>query len=95
MGVHRSSSLKLQCLRLSKGDLKDAQELYDYLAADINLPDFDPVKPSFLESTKDAANGFLGWFKENKDALAEGYDFIRGIVSKRTSTPKEPLPEIN
>jgi len=88
------TSLKLQCLQLAKGNVKEAQELYEYLTADINLPDFEPVQPSFLESTKDTANGFLEWFRENKDTLAEGYDFIRGLIGKR-AVPKEPLPPIN
>ena len=87
------TSLKFQCLRLAEGKIREAQELYDYLAADINLPDFDPVKPTFLESTKDTANGILDWFKEHKDTIAEGYDFIRGFIAKKT--PKEPLPPIN
>ena len=90
------TSLKMQCLMLTRGDIKAAQELYDYLAADIaSLPDFDPVKPTILEQTKDTANGILDWFSEHKDTLAEGYDFIRGIVSKRAATPKQPLPNIN
>lgn len=90
------TSLKLQCLTLSRGDIKEAQELYDYLASDIeSLPDFDPVKPTFLESTKQTADGILGWIKENKDTLGDAYDFIRGIVSKRAVSPKQPLPPIN
>lgn len=90
------TSLKLQCLQLAKGNVKEARELYDYLAEDIaSLPDFDPVKPTFLESTKETANGIFEWLKENKDMLAEGYDFIRGIVSKRSAAPKQPLPPIN
>lgn len=90
------TSLKMQCLTLSRGNIKEAQELYDYLASGIeSLPDFDPVKPTFLESTKQTADGVLAWVRENKDTLAEGYDFIRGIVSKRAASPKQPLPPIN
>ena len=89
------TSLRLQCLAISKGNVKEAGELYDYLAKDIDLPDFDPVKPTFLESAKTTADGVLAWVRENKDTLAEGYDFIRGIVSKRAATPKQPLPPIN
>lgn len=87
------TSLKLQCLQLSQGDVKQAKELYDFLATDVNLPDFEPVKPSFLESTKDTADGILQWIRENKDTLAEGYNFIKGIIPKKT--PSAPLPNIN
>ena len=87
------TSLKMTCLRIAQGNLKEATALYDFLAADITLPDFDPVKPTFLEQTRDTANGILGWLKENRDTLAEGYDFIKGILSRQT--PNEPLPPIN
>ena len=87
------TSLKLQCLQVAEGDLKKASELYDYLVAGIDLPDFDPVKPTLLEQTRDTANGILDWFSEHKDTIAEGYDFIRGFTSKKT--PKAPLPPIN
>lgn len=96
MQVTSKTSLKFQCLQLAKGNVKEARELYDYLAEDIvSLPDFDPVKPTFLESAKGTADGVLQWIRENKDTLAEGYDFIRGIVSKRSAAPKQPLPPIN
>ena len=87
------TSLKLQCLQLSGGNLKEANELYDYLAAGIDLPDFDPVKPTIFEQTKDTANGILDWFDEHKETIAEGYDFIKGFISKKV--PKQPLPPIN
>jgi len=93
------TSLKLQCLTIAKGDVKTAQELYDYLAAGLEtLPDFDPVKPTFLETTKNTADGILQWVRENKETLGEGIDFVKGLISKRnggTATPKTPLPPIN
>lgn len=92
------TSLKMQCLQLSKGNVKDAAELYDYLTAGIDtLPDFDPVKPTFLQSTKIAADGILNWVKENKEPISEGIDFIKGIISKRAAatSAKAPLTPIN
>ena len=89
------ASLKLQCLYIAKGNIKDAEELYDFFAKDMeSLPDYDPVKPTFLDNTKDTVNGLMSWFKENQDTLAQAYDFIRGITRKPT-LPKEPLPPIN
>lgn len=95
------SSLKMQCLFCAKGDLKEAKELYDFLAGDMpDLPDTDPVPPTMLEKTKDTVNGMLTWFKENQDTLAQGYDMIRSIIDKRKgggieTPPAAPLPEIN
>jgi hypothetical protein len=96
------SSLKLQCLFCAKGDLKEAKELYDFFAADMpNLPDYDPPVPTWMDNTKETVNGLMGWLKENQDTLAQGYDFIRGIIQKRgavTEMPPvdaTPLPPIN
>lgn len=88
------SSLKFQCLQIANGNIREAKELYEYLTADIDLPDFDPVKPTFLQSTKNAADGILGWIRDNKDALAEGYEFIRGFIPNKSSSGT-PLPPIN
>ena len=85
------SSLKLQCLQIADGNVKEAKELYDYLTADIDLPDFDPVKPTFFQSTKMAADGILGWIKENKDSLIEGYEFFKGVIPKKVSNPLPPI----
>ena len=96
MSVTSKASLKMQCLYMAKGNIREAEQLYDYLAKDMpSLPDFDPVKPTFLDSTKETVNGLFTWFKENQDAIAQGYDFIRGIIKKTPSVPAEPLPPIN
>ena len=94
------SSLKLQCLFCAKGDLKEAKELYDFFASDMpDLPDYDPVPPTWIDNTKETVNGLMSWLRENQDTLAQGYDFIRGIIEKRQIPPvspiSEPLPNIN
>ena len=93
------SSLKLQCLFAAKGDLKEAKELYDFFASDLaDLPDHDPVPPTWVDNTKEAVTGLFGWLMENQDTIAQGYDFVRGIIGKRGSAPTEPvqsLPPIN
>lgn len=88
------ASLKLQCLYIAKGNVKDAQELYDFFAADMeSLPDHDPVPPTFFDNAKDTVNGLMAWIKENQDTIAQGYDFIRGL--RKPAVPHEPLPPIN
>ena len=103
-GIRATSktSLKIQCLFAAKGDLKEAKELYDFLASDMaDLPDYDPVPPTWVDNTKDIVNGLMSWVRENQDTLAQGYDFINTLVSRRgggvpTVAPtQEPLTMIN
>lgn len=97
------SSLKLQCLFCAKGDLKEAKELYDFFASDMpDLPDYDPVPPTWQQNTVQTINGIMDWVKENQGTLSQAYDFISGIVRKRgipptaaPEPPAAPLPPIN
>ena len=94
------SSLKLQCLFCAKGDLKEAKELYDFFADDMpNLPDQEPIPPTWQESTVQTVNGVMNWVKENQDTLAQAYDFIQGIFRRRATASGtaagSPLPPIN
>lgn len=100
------ATLKMQCLFATKGDIDEAARLYDYFAKDMpELPDYDPVPPTWIDRTGDVANGIVTWLGNNKDALAQGYEIIRGITGNRLpplslvpDTPPaapEPLPPIN
>ena len=93
------SSLKLQCLYACNGNIKAAKELYDFFASDIAaLPDYDPVKPSWLDNTKETVTGLMGWLKENQDTLAQGYEFVRSVIQRKglpAPPAGEPLPPIN
>ena len=82
------ATLKLQCLFCCKGDIDEARKLYEFFAADMqNLPDYDPVAPTWMDNTKDMANGIFGWVKENQETLAQGYEFIRSIVQNKGALP--------
>lgn len=97
------ATLKIQCLFACKGDIDEAMKLYNYFAADMpELPEYDPVQPTWMDNTKETVNGLMGWFKENQDTLAQGYEFIRNVVQKRGLPPAgeaagtvAPLPPIN
>lgn len=96
------TSLKQQCLIVSKGNLKEAKELYDFFAEDLqSLPDNDPVPPTWQQSTAQTVNGVLAWIKENQGTLAQGLEFIRAAIANKgipPMTPTEPaaaLPSIN
>lgn len=97
------ATLKMQCLFACKGDIEESDRLYDYFAKDMpELPDYDPVPPTWLDNTKDMANGIVGWLGENKDTLAQAYDFIRQVIVNKGALPvvgeqsvAEALPPIN
>ena len=94
------ATLKIQCLFACKGDIGESTKLYEYFANDMpELPDYDPVQPTWLDNTKDMANGIVGWLGENKDTLAQGYEFIRSIMQNKSlpaiAESVEPLPPIN
>ena len=96
------ATLKMQCLMVCKGDIEESENLYDYFAKDMpELPDFDPVPPTWQQSTAQTVNGIMAWVKENQDTLAQAYDFVQGIVKRRgASEPIAPaietqLPPIN
>lgn len=82
-----------------RGDIEKAQQMVDFYAKNMELPDYDPVPKSWQESTKETVNGLIGWIKENQDTLTQGYQFIREMVTSRSLPPVEapvaPLPEIN
>lgn len=97
------ATLKMQCIFATKGDIDEANKLYDYFARDMpELPDYDPVQPNWVDNTKDAVNGLMGWVKENQDTLAQAYEFVRGIVQGKAmpaigveEIAETPLPDIN
>ena len=99
--------LKQFCQWYHNGDIKKAQELYEYYVKDIDLPDFDPVPPTWQQQFKDNANGFMSWVKENQNTLTQGYEFFRQIIANKGKLPtlaveaeeeiasEEPIPTIN
>ena len=93
------ATLKMQCLFACKGDIDEALKLYDYFAKDMpELPDYDPVPPSWVDNTKETVNGLMGWFKENQDTIGQAYDFISTIIRKKglpAAGASEALPSIN
>lgn len=84
------------CMWYCQGDTKKAQDMFDFYAKNVELPDTEPVPPTWQQNTKDTVNGLLSWFRDNQDTLAQGYDFIRSVMEKRKALPAaEPLPPIN
>lgn len=83
----------------NNGNMEKAQEMFDFYAKNLDLPDFDPVSPTFMQQIKSGAADLFSWVKENQGDLVQGYDFIRSIISNKGVIPSvlsdEPLPDIN
>lgn len=71
--------LKMQCMAIAKGDVDQAEKMYDFLTKDLQLPDITVPPPTRMEQVKNLAGGFFGWVKENKDDLISAYNFIQNI----------------
>lgn len=87
-----------------KGDVQKAQEFVDFYTKNMNLPDFDPIAPTFMQQVKDNANGIFSWIKENQGDIVQGYQFIQSVIKNKGVVPPaidspgtiaEPLPPIN
>jgi len=97
------ATLKMQCLMVCKGDIDEALKLYDFFAKDLpELPDFDPVAPTWQQNTAQTLNGIMGWLKENGGTIQQAYSFVQQVIANKgvlptitPETPPAPLPEIN
>ena len=94
------SELKRTCLALCNLNVEKAEKMYDFLIKDTEgIPDVEPQSKPFIQNLGEQASGILGWFRENQDMIAQGVEFIKGILSKKSSgaipPPPSPLPPIN
>ena len=94
-------ALKQQCILIARGDIKDAMELYHFLIDDMGeLPDTDPVPPSWFDNLEGTLDRIFGWVDQTKDTLSQGAEIVRGIAAKRrgaipSAPTEEALPDIN
>lgn len=83
----------------NKGDIQKAQEMFDFYAKNLDLPDFDPIAPTFMQQVKSGASDLFSWIKENQGDILNGYEMIRSVIAnKGIVTPavaEEPLADIN
>ena len=86
----------------NKGDVHKAQEMFDFYAKNLDLPDFDPVSPTFMQQVRSNASDLFAWIRDNKDDIAQGYEFIRSVIQSRGALPPSapaetpgPIPPIN
>ena len=78
------ASLKSQCLIISKGDIEQADKLYDYFTRDMpDMPAYDAPAPNWVDNTKDTLNGLFSFFGSHKDGLTQGYEILRAMFNAR------------
>lgn len=89
---------------MNKGNVEKAQEMFDFYAKNLDLPDFDPIQPTFMQQVKGSASELFSWIKENQGDLVQGYQFISSLIKNKgevapigSPLPSEgnPLPPIN
>ena len=86
----------------NKGDLQKAQEMFDFYAKNLELPDFDPIQPTFMQQVKSGASDLFSWIKENQGDIMNGWEFISNIIRNKgilpsiaSDTEEEALEPIN
>lgn len=91
-------ALKMSCLQTANGDVKKAQELYDFLSKDMEtMPDYPVQQPTFMQQAQQVAGGLFGWVKENQQDLMQAWGFIqslRGGASAPVPTPTVDIPPL-
>ena len=84
----------------NKGDTEKAQEMFDFYNKNLNLPDFDPIEPTFMQQIKSNASDLFTWIKENQGDLVQAYGYIQQVIQNKGALPNvgtesSPLPQIN
>lgn len=92
-------ALKHFCLTATGLDLHEAKELYDFLAEGLeNLPDLDPLPPTFVDKTKNTLGEIFGLVDQHKDQIGQVIGIVQMLTGKRAPTmaaSAQPLPPIN
>ena len=73
---------------MNNGDVKKAQEFFDFYSKNLELPDFTPTPPTVMQQVK----SFFSWAKENQGDLVQGYQFIQSIIKNKGDIIGSPLP---
>ena len=88
-------ALKLSCLEVCENDIKAADELYNYIAQGLELPDTDPATPSRLDQIKRGADDIISWLGSHKDDIMQGYALIKGLIpSQAAAEVPPPIPNL-
>lgn len=80
--------LKMQCIAIARGNVDEAEKLYNFLAGDIAIPDVTPPAPTIMQQIKETAGGLFGFVKENQGDFIQAYNYIQAI---RNGAPIEDM----
>lgn len=96
------STLKMQCLMMSNGDIDKAERLYDYMAKDMDdLPLFDTPQPTTMQQVKSGAIETIQWLNENQNQIMNWVGIIKQMFGGNGGMPPIPpapgnvIPPIN
>lgn len=82
-----------------KGDTAKAQEMFDFYAKNLSLPDFDPIQPTLMQQVKTGATGLYSFLKDNQGDIAQAYQFVYSLIKNKGAMPlaeaEQALPPIN
>ena len=86
-------ALKMQTLMIAKGNVEEAEKLYDFLAKDMEeLPTFDDVPPTTMQQVRDTAGTIIGWVKENQNDIMQGIEFLKSLKKGGGMPPSGAAP---
>ena len=86
-------ALKMQTLMIAKGNVEEAEKLYDFLAKDMEeLPTFDVVPPTTMQQVRDTAGTIFGWVKENQNDIMQGIEFLKSLKKGGGMPPSGAAP---
>lgn len=71
--------LKMQCIAIARGNVDEAEKLYNFLAGDIAIPDVTAPAPTIMQQIKETAGGLFGFVKENQGDFIQAYNYIQAI----------------
>lgn len=73
-------ALKMSCLQTANGDVKKAQELYEFLSEGMEtMPEYPVQQPTFMQQAQQMAGGIFGWVKENQNEIMQAVNFIQSM----------------
>lgn len=82
--VSSKVTLKMSCMQASGGDIARANELYDYFAKDIELPDIPIPKPTAVQKFTQQADALFGWVDQNGEKFMKGFNMIQMLRGRAT-----------
>lgn len=85
-------ALKISCLQACGNDLEKAERLYDFVAKDMELPDFDAPQPTALQQAREMVGSAVAWVRDNRDDIIGAWNFIQ---SMRGGAPIPTAPPTN